>query len=67
METGLVNTCITYKVLMLRHTSIHVCYIGGQDLRSMLAGTNLIRGMVVLDPCRFSKFIFTAADIVLVL
>ena len=33
----------------------------------MLAGTNLIRGMVVLDPCRFSKFIFTAADIVLVM
>ena len=66
MEAGLGSTCITYK-LMLRYTSIHVGYIGGQDLYSMLTCINLIIGVVVVDPCRFSTFTLAAADIVLVM
>ena len=45
---------------------IHPCvlYRVGKDLYSMLASTNLIRGVVVVDPCRFSKFTIATADIV---
>ena len=67
MEAGLGSTCTTYKVLMLRYTSIHVGYIGGQDLYTMLTCINLIIGVVVVDPCRFSTFTLAAADIVLVM
>ena len=41
METGSGNTCIAYKVLVLQYTGIHVCYIGRQDLYSMLIGNKV--------------------------
>ena len=78
MKSGLENTCITYRVSILRYTrytSIHLCYMWGeQDFYCRLADNELslslsdkMFGPVVDSHSRFSKLTLAASAILLVI